>query len=448
MIFFAILRVATWLTSSFVSSAAWAQASWHPHLWCAASDASDAASWMQSSEGRDTLAKLHALNVALRSFFIEERCRVEWKSRRGHRSFVLAAFGARSGQWKDLARIDWLRGRFEDDEARAWRERLFQNVHAFQELASDSNLSSRNSRGNVVEACVGASFLAVHELAASRAPAASGATIPRFRFRTKPPEAMAHAAAIFPFFVHLGVSSPALRRPDASERRYGIPGEIKVVEPDAQAGLAAQPRADAWPPRVHTPSPAEPPEPKTPPTLPAVGGHDNEFDAWMCMPCTSPPPPPGLPPPPPGLPLPGQRLLPPPPKPTAEARHLLPERRCPPLLARLQPQHPAAHLQPKHPAAGGQPRGQPPAEPEPAPPRRRTRRRSESRERKGLPRAWSPIRERPGHRAIGGDGAGSQDDAEVQGFHVSFSRHRDLWRGTRASQSEPPSAPWRPKMCR
>ena len=411
MLFFAILLVATWLTSSFVSSAAWAQASWHPHLWCAASDASDAASWMQSSEGRDTLAKLHALNVALRSFFIEERCRVEWKSRRGHRSFVLAAFGARSGKWKDLARIDWLRGRFEDDEARAWWERLFLNVPAFQELASDSNLSSRNSRGNVVEACVGASFLAAHELAASRAPAASGATIPRFRFRTKPPEAMAHAAAIFPFFVHLGVSSPALRRPDASERRFdGIPGEIKVVEPDAQAGLAAQPRADAWPPRVHTPSPAEPPEPKTPPTLPAVGGHDNEFDAWMFMPCT-----------------------------------------CPAACiacARARQKAEAEPAAPTHPAAGGQPRGQPPAEPEPAPPRRRTRRRTESRERKGLPRAWSPIPGPPGHRAIGGDGAGSQDDAEGQGFHVSFSRHRDLWRGTRASQSEPPSAPWRPKMCR
>ena len=175
----------------------------------------------------------------------------------------------------------------------------------------------------------------------------------------------------------------------------GIPGEIKVVEPDAQAGLAAQPRADAWPSRVHWPSPADPPEPKTPPTLPAVGGHDNEFDAWMCMPCT-----------------------------------------CPAACiacARARQKAEAEPAAPTHPAAGGQPRGQPPAEPEPAPPRRRTRRRSESRERKGLPRAWSPIPGPPGHRAIGGDGAGSQDDAEVQGFHVSFSRHRDLWRGTRAS---------------
>ena len=276
---------------------------------------------------------------------------------------------------------------------------------------------------------MGASFLASHELAASRAPAASGATIPRFRFRTKPPEALAQVAAIFPFFVHLGVSSPALRRPDASERRFdGIPGEIKGVEPDAQAGLAAQPRADAWPPRVHTPSPAEPPEPKTPPTLPAVGGHDNEFDAWMYMPCTCP------------------------------AASIA--------CARARQKAEAEPAAPPHPAAGGHDnefdawmympctcpaaciacaRARQKAEAEPAPPRRRTRRRSESRERKGLPRAWSPIPGRPGPRAIGGDGAGSQDDAEVQGFHVSFSRHRDLWRGTRASQPEPPSAPWRPK---
>ena len=78
---------------------------------------------MQSSEGRDTLAKLHALNVALRSFFIEK----QWK-----RFVVLAAFGARSGKWKDLASTDWLRARIEDDEARAWRAQLFQDVPAFR----------------------------------------------------------------------------------------------------------------------------------------------------------------------------------------------------------------------------------------------------------------------------------------------------------------------------
>ena len=112
---------------------------------------------------------------------------------------MFAAFGARSRTWKELARIDWLRGTIEDDEANAWWEQLFLRVPAFQKLASDSNVGSRNSRGNVVEACVGASFLAAHELAASRAPAASGATIPRCSFRTEPPEALAQVVAIFPF---------------------------------------------------------------------------------------------------------------------------------------------------------------------------------------------------------------------------------------------------------
>ena len=103
---------------------------------------------------------------------------VVWESRFGT-SFVLGAPAARNGTWKELARIDWMRG-----------------------TVKDSDLSSRNCRGNVVEACVGASFLAAHELAAS------GATTPRLHFRTEPPEALAQVAAIFPFFVHLGVSPP------------------------------------------------------------------------------------------------------------------------------------------------------------------------------------------------------------------------------------------------
>ena len=131
------------------------------------------------------------LNAALWSFFIDEGCRVLWESRPGEPSFVLAAYGARKGKWRELARINWLRGKIEDDEANAWCEWLFLNVPAFQLLASDSNLRSRNSRGNVVEACIGASFLAAHELATFRAPAASGATIPSFHFRTGPPEALA-----------------------------------------------------------------------------------------------------------------------------------------------------------------------------------------------------------------------------------------------------------------
>ena len=241
---------------------------------------------MQSSESREKLAALSALNQALWDVLFVSGVRVMWESNWGT-AFVLAAPGARMGKWQQLARIDWMRGTVKDDQLNMWWEQVFLKVPAFQRLVSDSNVCSRNSRGNVVEACVGASFLAAHELAASRAPAASGATTPRFHFRTEPAEALAQVAAIFPLFVQLGVSSPALRRPNASERMSdGIPGEIEVVEPDAQAGLAAQPRADAWPPRVHTPSPAEPPEPKTPPTLPAVGGHDNEFDAWVYMPCT------------------------------------------------------------------------------------------------------------------------------------------------------------------
>ena len=177
---------------------------------------------------------LAALNAALWTFFIAKRWRVVWESDCG-RSFALGAFGARSGTWQELARIDWLRGTVADDQANAWWEQLFNIVPAFRQLASDSYVSSRNTRGNVVEACVGASFLASHEHKASLV--RQGSACPRFRFRTQPPEALAHAAAIFPLFRNLGVRSPALRRPDAWERRSPrVPAEIRVAEPDAAAG--------------------------------------------------------------------------------------------------------------------------------------------------------------------------------------------------------------------
>ena len=121
--------------------------------------------------------------------------RVVWESNFG-RFFVLGTIGA-SGTWQQFARIVWLRGTVEDDEQNRWWEQLFLRVPAFQKLASDSNVGSRNIRGNVVEACVGASFLAAHEIATSRAPAASGATIPRFHFRTGPPEALAQFDVVF-----------------------------------------------------------------------------------------------------------------------------------------------------------------------------------------------------------------------------------------------------------
>ena len=148
---------------------------------------------MQSSESRETLAALGARNEALWAVCFVRRVRVVWESNFG-RFFVLGATGA-SGTWQQLACIDWLRGTVEADEANAWWGQLFLRVPAFKSLAY--GVCSRNTRGNVVEACVGASFLAAHELAASRAPAASGATIPRFHFRTEPPEALAQFAAIF-----------------------------------------------------------------------------------------------------------------------------------------------------------------------------------------------------------------------------------------------------------
>ena len=48
MLVFAFSPVAIWLTSSFVSSAAWAPASWHPHLSRAASGAPDASHVLES----------------------------------------------------------------------------------------------------------------------------------------------------------------------------------------------------------------------------------------------------------------------------------------------------------------------------------------------------------------------------------------------------------------
>ena len=149
---------------------------------------------MQSSESRETLAALGARNEALWAVCFVRRVRVVWESNFGRR-FVLGATGA-SGIGQQHARIDWLRGTVEADEANAWWGQLFLRVPAFKSLAY--GVCSGNTRGNVVEACVGASFLAAHELATSRAPAASGATIPRFHFRTGPPEALAQFDGVFP----------------------------------------------------------------------------------------------------------------------------------------------------------------------------------------------------------------------------------------------------------
>ena len=134
---------------------------------------------MQSSESRETSAALGALNEALWAVCFVRRVRVVWESSFG-RLFVFGAIGA-SGTWQQFARIGWLRGTVEDDEQDRWWEQFFLRVPAFKSLAWDvcsRNIKCKN-RGNVLESCVGASVLASHELAASRAPAASGATIPR-----------------------------------------------------------------------------------------------------------------------------------------------------------------------------------------------------------------------------------------------------------------------------
>ena len=104
---------------------------------------------MQSSESRE---KFDALHQAWWDVFFVSRVRVVWESNFGT-SFVLGAPGARKGTWKELARIDWMRGTVKDDKLNACWEEVFLNVLAFQELAKDSFLLNTNSRGNVVEAC-------------------------------------------------------------------------------------------------------------------------------------------------------------------------------------------------------------------------------------------------------------------------------------------------------
>ena len=85
--------------------------------WCAAG--------MQSGESREVLHVLHALNDALWGFFIRGRWRIVWESRSPYRrspdrSFVLAASQWRTGTWRELARIDWLRGTPSDGMAIVW----------------------------------------------------------------------------------------------------------------------------------------------------------------------------------------------------------------------------------------------------------------------------------------------------------------------------------------
>ena len=141
------------------------------------------ADWGGPGVGR---AELDALKRILWSFFFDNSCRMVWTSRNpaGGLSGTYAVGVWIEGKWMELARIDNLRGTDEDDPGNYWWERLYNHVPAFQRLSP--NVSSRNTKGNVVEACCGGSFVAWHELRE-----------PRFHFRTEPRHALAHAAAIF-----------------------------------------------------------------------------------------------------------------------------------------------------------------------------------------------------------------------------------------------------------
>ena len=74
---------------------------------------------MQSSESRETLAALGALNQAWWDVFFVRRVRVVWESNFGT-SFVLGAPGARNGTWTQRARIDWMRGTVKDGKRNIW----------------------------------------------------------------------------------------------------------------------------------------------------------------------------------------------------------------------------------------------------------------------------------------------------------------------------------------
>ena len=85
----------------------------------------------ESIESRETWAALRALNDALWDFSFFRCVRVVWESNVGT-PFVLGAAGARRGKWKELARVDWMRGTVEDDEPNIWWEELFLRVPALE----------------------------------------------------------------------------------------------------------------------------------------------------------------------------------------------------------------------------------------------------------------------------------------------------------------------------
>ena len=103
--------------------------------------------------------------------------------------------------------------------------------HVFGQLKTD--VSSQNSKGNVVEAFVGASFLAGYECVRGM-----------YRFRTVPLNALKAASNIFPRFTALGVSRPSLIH---REGYLGIPALLQDVVPQtSHLSGAAQPASFSW----------------------------------------------------------------------------------------------------------------------------------------------------------------------------------------------------------
>ena len=162
----------------------------------------------------------------------------------------------------ELARIDNLRGTNSDDPGNWWWAGLYDNVPALQRLSP--NVANTKTKGNVVEAVVGASFVASHELRQRR-----------FHFRTEPPDALALAAAIFDRFAACGVNAPPLiPRQDYA----GIPAVLVGGSPRGpSAASSGQPSSSARPSAA-----SPPPGPATPAPGPASAPDFEEYIEQVC----------------------------------------------------------------------------------------------------------------------------------------------------------------------
>ena len=192
-----------------------------------------------------------ALNTSLHNFFIVRKCKVIWRSRNPDHTWVLAEEWEREGNWKTLSHIDMLRGTGYNDHTNYEWSQLWDGVPTFRVM--DGNVSATDTKGNMVEAIVGASFLAMHEMEEQR-----------FMFRVEPREAIGDLANIFSDFVRCGVAAPPLVPRDDWQ---GIPGAliagslqpiipIRYIQPRAEVEMGIQ-AASAWETQAAAPFPAQ-----------------------------------------------------------------------------------------------------------------------------------------------------------------------------------------------